>query len=239
MNALAIGSQVMYRAPYMPRKMKGTVVGFESLFDLRIQPVRQGRVFRPQQVTLDVRNICTLEEHRYVKPAPPRQGRLLAAEFVNERGVVGAARLGIAESEVLSHPAVLLLACQRVRALAGRNFIRGTFSVHNGALSHDDADGADLCSAFTLAMLGSLRRQTANAAEELLDEFRSFLSGGVAFCRVVSTMLRDGKTAALRFLNARKDYWRDIEVYDTVAEADFENGMAAISWQIATGGGTC
>ena len=238
---LAHGQQIMYRAPEMPRRRKGTITG-SSDAGWHVTGQRQGHILKPSEHVLPREQIWTIGEHEADRApkgthiATSTNGRVLKPEIVRERAEKGYARLGISEGEVLTHPEILRVTKNSLNRLAATNrqVMEPGFRIENGTIYNDSPESMDAYDAFSEKLLESLRRQTANAPDEMLDEFRDHLQGKRDNSRIFWTGIQDGETAALRYVKKRKEEHQTHDEYNTGAEGDFEAGMRDISAQTAT-----
>lgn len=109
---------------------------------------------------------------------------------------------GVTEMEVFTAPAFVALQKRVVRSLASKN----NMPVHSMEVS-------ELHSEFICATLNAVRTICSKATDRELEEFKAFLSGSshtdVFFCRVVLNLARTGKTACIRYLQRRKQYYQN------------------------------
>jgi len=235
------GMKVMYRTPEMPRRRKGTVTGSdESGWEVTGQ--RQGHCFKPSQHILPREQIWTVAEHEADRApkgthiAVSGHGRILRPEIVRERAQKGYQRLGMTEAEVLTHPELVRTMRNQLERLARSNHIviEPGFCIRNGMVYNDTPESMDAYSEFEMAVLNSLRRQTAQAPDEMVDEFRDHLQGIRDNSRIYWTAMKDGKTAALRHILEREHELQTHDEFNTAAEGGFDAGMRDISAQTAT-----
>lgn len=122
---------------------------------------------------------------------------------------------GITEMEIFTAPAFVALQKRVVRSLASKNHI----SAHS-------MESSELHSEFLCATLNAVRTICSKATDKELTEFKAFLSGSsdtdAFFCRVVLNLARTGKTACIRYLQRRKQYYQN-----HVNLESLERGIAA------------
>ena len=234
------GMKIMYRAPEMPRRRKGTITGSDKT-GWHVTGQRQGLVLKPSTHVLPREQIWTIPEHEADRApkgthiATSEHGRMLRPEIVNERAKKGYARLGMAEWDVLSNPEVVKTMRNQLNNLVKTNRdIMDYFTIQDGILHSESLESMEIYSEFEDKAINSLRRQTANAPDEMLDEFRDHLQGKRDNSRIYWTMMKDGRNAALRKIEDRTEEFRTQDEYNTGAEGDFEAGMRDISAQSAT-----
>jgi hypothetical protein len=235
------GMKIMYRTPEMPRRRKGTITGSDES-GWHVTGQRQGNVLKPSQHVLPREQIWTIPEHEADRApkgthvAVSGHGRVLKPEIVRERAEKGYARLGISEGKVLTHPEVLRVMKNSLNKLARTNslIIEPGFNVQNGMIVNDSPESMDAYEAFMDSLFNSFRRQTAQAPDEMLDEFRDHLMGKRDNSRIFWTGIQDGETAALRYVKKRKLEHHTHEEFNTSAEGDYEAGMREISSETAT-----
>ena len=231
------GQKIMYRAPEMPRRRMGTITG-SSEAGWHVTGQRQSHALTPSQHVLPREQIWTIPEHKADRApkgthiATSLHGRILRPEIVNERAKIGYARLGMTEWEVLSNPEVLRTMQRKLNKLASTNGME-RFTVRDGTLHSNSMESTELFSDFEEKAIGSLRRQTAHAPEEMVDEFRDHLQGRRDNSRIFFTMMQDGRTGALRKINRLAAEGRLHTEYDTAAEDSFEAGMRDVAASVA------
>lgn len=235
------GMKIMYRTPEMPRRRKGTITGSDESGWL-VTGQRQAHVLKPSQHVLPREQIWTIPEHEADRApkgthvAISGHGRILKPEIVRERGQKGYQRLRMTEAEVLTHPELVRTMRNHLERLARSNHmvIEPGFSIRNGIVHNDAQESMDAYSEFEMAVLNSLRRQTAQAPDEMVDEFRDHLQGRRDSSRIYWTAIKDGKSAALRHILEREHELRTHDEFNTAAEGQFDAGMRDISAQTAT-----
>lgn len=106
-------------------------------------------------------------------------------------------RLGLSEADILMCKAMVELRRRTLRSLAVTNGIEPVTS---------DFDFEELHSEYLVATLGALRSATSRAAVEDIAEFQDHITGRRDQSRIMLTIYRTGKTAAIRYLQRRQQY---------------------------------
>ncbi|KAA0888751.1 hypothetical protein [Oryzomonas rubra] len=229
------GQKVYYRMPGQPRKKKGTIVSGSHEAGFVIQPNREGYVFHPPKISAHRDHIWTPDEHQAesaksnIRETTSGGGSTISADESKRRAEIGQQRAQLSEAEVLQHPAFV----KRMRAvlshLAGTNGFNPHFVEANGVLHNDDPDANELYSEYITAAMNSYRTETSKAPQADLDELKANLEGKSKESRILLSMTRAGKTAALRHLMDNKERQQNENSYDSGAEDDFESGMQGLS----------
>jgi hypothetical protein len=135
-----------------------------------------------------------------------------AAESIR-RQQISTERLGMTETQILQARALLEIRRRAVRSLATLNSI----------VPHsEDFEFQELNSEYIVAQLTSLRATAATATDADIREFKRYLDGEATDSRMMMTITRTSRTAAIRFLKHRQEYYRfHVDI------ADFENRLAA------------
>lgn len=230
-RAISRGTPVYYKTEDMPRKMKGTVHHIEGEMHT-IQPNRQGHVYRPAQITIHRDQIWTEDEHRGTAAAPQRttEGHV-AVDVSNARAVTAQEQTGLTETEVIKHPTFLAAMKNRLKHLAISNGMSADYREHNGILLNDDMDASDLYTEYVTAAMNSYRTTASKASPQDIAEFKAWLAGSAEHGTIAMSMLRTGKTAAIRHLRDLHEHNASHTSYATDMEDDQESGMRAISAQ--------
>ena len=234
------GMRIMYRAPEMPRRRKGTITGSNET-GWHVTGQRQGLVLKPEEHILPREQIWTEAEHAADRApkgthiAISEHGRILRPEIVNERARKGYERLGMSEWDVLSNPQIVKMTCKQLNKLAGSNSETTTpFTIQDGMIQSDSLESMEIHGEFEEKVINSLRRQTANAPQEMVDEFRDHMQGKRDNSRIFWTLMQDGRTGAKRKIMSRVGEFRTQSEYDTSGEDNFETGMRDIAEKVAT-----
>lgn len=117
-----------------------------------------------------------------------------AAESIR-RKQISFERLEMTECQVLQARAMLEMRRRAVRGLASVNRI-----------TTSDADMEELSSEYVVAQLMALRATAATATDDDIREFKKYLSGEATECRMMMTITRTSRTAAIRYLKRRAEY---------------------------------
>ncbi|MDR3581574.1 MAG: hypothetical protein P4L44_16555 [Oryzomonas sp.] len=210
------GQTIYFKREGDIRRLKGTIIGQEG-DGWKVCGCRTARCFFPPEFILQAHEIIT--DHIPSKDRPRKleagHGRGLcipAAESIRRKEIV-TARLGMSEAQVLQARAILEMRRRTLGKLAASNGI---------ATTREDFDFEELCSEHLVATLAALRSATSKAPDAELDEFRACLDGKADDCRIMKTIARCGRTAAVRYLKARADYRRT-----HVGISDHERRLAA------------
>ena len=239
-DRLKHGHKVYYKVPGQPRKKKGTIVAGSHEEGYTIQPVRDGYTFRPAQITTDRDNLWTEEEHKAesarsgTRETTSRGGSTIAAAESRRRAEVGQQRAQLDEGMVLTHPVFVSRMRSTLSHLASTNGFNPHFEEIGGALHNDDNDSNELYSEYIAAAMNSYRTETSRAPEADLDDLRAVLAGEGTESRILMSMTRAGKTAALRHIVAHQRHLQEHSSYDGGMEDDQESGMRGIAAQAAT-----
>ena len=234
------GHKVYYKVPGQPRKKKGTIVGGSHEDGYTIQPVRDGYTFRPAQITTDRDNLWTDEEHKAetartgTRETTSRGGSTISTEESRRRAEVGQQRAQLDEGKVLTHPVFVSRMKSTLAHLASSNGFNPHYIEMGGALHNDDNDANELYSEYIAAAMNSYRTETSRAPEQDLNDLRDVLAGEGGESRILMSMTRAGKTAALRHIIAHQRHLQEHTSYDGGMEDDQESGMRGIAAQAAT-----
>ena len=239
-DRLQHGHKVYYKVPGQPRKKKGTIVAGSHEEGYTIQPVRDGYTFRPAQITTDRDNVWTDEEHKAetartgTRETTSRGGSTISTEESRRRAEVGQQRAQLDEGKVLTHPVFVSRMKSTLAHLATSNGFNPHYIDLGGALHNDDNDANELYSEYIAAAMNSYRTETSRAPEKDLDDLRDTLAGEGSDSRILMSMTRAGKTAALRHIIAHQRHLQEHTSYDGGMEDDQESGMRGIAAQAAT-----
>ena len=233
---LACGMKVMFKGAGMPRRCKGTVTGSDvSGWHVTGVPRADGHVI--SQHSLPREHIWTLSEHQEEKaPSGIREvtskgGSTIAAAESRRRAEVGRQRAQLDEGQVLTHPVFVRRMKSTLSHLARSNGHNANYFEMEGTLQNADADANELYSEYIAAAMNSYRTETSRAPEQDLNELGDVLAGNGGKSRILISMTRAGKTAALRYLMGHERYLQEHSSYYGTMEDDQESGMRAIARQ--------
>jgi hypothetical protein len=123
---------------------------------------------------------------------------IVVEESIRRKAIV-IERLGMSEDQVLQARAMLEIRRRAVRGLAGISRIPCT---------REDFSFQELDSEYVVAQLAALRATASSATDADLREFKRYLDGEVGDSKMMLTICRTSRTAAIRFLRKRQEYHR-------------------------------
>jgi len=230
------GMRIMYKVEGMTRRCKGIVVGSDAA-GWNVSGARRADGVTPFLQGLTRGHIWTLSELQAeksptgIREATSKGGSTIAAAESRRRAVVGKQRAQLDEGKVLTHPCFVSRMRRTLSHLANSNGHNANYVEIQGALHNDDPVGNELYSEYIAAALNSYRTETSKAPEQDLDELRDVLAGNGGKSRILVSMTRAGKTAALRHIMAHQKYLQEHSSYYGTMEDDQESGMRAIARQ--------
>lgn len=121
---------------------------------------------------------------------------IVAAESIR-RQRISIERLGLSETQILQARAMLEIRKRAVRKLASTNRIIPNIG---------DYEYQELDSEYVVAQLTALRATAASATDADIREFKRYLAGETDDSRMVMTISRTSRTAAIRYLKRRAEY---------------------------------
>lgn len=134
--------------------------------------------------------------------------RQITVEESNRRAAEGYKRLGMSEDEVLQNSVVAGAIKAATKSLANANQLH-------------PSDFHDLKVEYSLGMVNALRRETAKAPMDDIEQFRRQLAGDSEHnSRIFVSMLAEGNGAAIRFLRQRQKEGEHIDIVDLQAPTD-------------------
>jgi len=228
--------RIMYKVEGMPRRCKGIVVGSDAA-GWNVSGARRADGVTPFLQGLTRGHIWTLSEHQAEKlptgtrEATSKGGSTIAVGESRRRAAVGQQRAQLNEGKVLTHPTFVSRMKSTLAHLASSNGFNPHYVEMGGALHNGDNDANELYSEYITAAMNSYRTETSKAPEKDLDELRDVLADNGGRSRILISMTRAGKTAALRHVMAHERYLREHSSYDGTMEDDQESGMRAVAKQ--------
>ena len=196
---ILIGLAVYFKRESDTRKRKGVVLSQDG-DGYHVQGARTATRFNPPVYTLMAHEIITGHiptRDRIKKTERHGTGLSITAAESLRRQEIGTARLGLSESEVLQARAMLEIRKRTLCKLAASNGITPT---------REDFDFEEISGEYLVASLASLRSATSKATDADIKEFRHHLHGQVAESRIMMTIAKTAKTAAVRYLRKRSFY---------------------------------
>lgn len=199
---IEIGQTIYFKRPEDIRRLKGKIIG-QSPDGWTVQGCRTATKSTPPVFILLSHEIIT----DHVPPKSRKKQReaghgagltIIAAESLR-RQQISTERLEMSESQVLQARAMLEIRRRTLRQLATSNRI---------APSYDDYEFRELDSEFIVAQLAALRASAATATDDDIKQFKRHLAGEVDYSRIMFTITRSSKTAAIRYLKRRSQYHR-------------------------------
>lgn len=228
---------IYFKVPGMKRKRLGVIVGGDHEQGWQVLGCRQSHKAKADLFHLATDCLWSFEQHKAERRPSGRheavssKGRQLTAAVVNRRAQVGAERFSIAEEDIVRHPVVVHRMRNTLARLARSNGIGARYAVTScGLLDNEDFDAMELYSEYLLALLQAFRRETSQAPEADLAEFKAYLNEPTTGNRIASVLHRDGKTAGIRYLQSRTNNLNKIaEVEVTGLAAPLHEGLD--SWR--------
>jgi len=204
--------EICFKLASSKKARRGTIIEQQNGGYL-IQCKRTSAKFKAQVVFVDSEFVRNIPD----KPAKP------STDFdtlCRQRAIIGYQRLGINEGEVLQHPAVLRMAKSVLSLLAWKNGRDGNYIIQDGSLRNHDHVSMELYSDYAFSLLIALRRETFQAPQSDLEEFRDHLDGKRSDSRIFATITFAGRGAAIRAAmrtNKGADISYDLAVDDYMA----------------------
>jgi hypothetical protein len=204
-----IEQQIYFKREGGKRLLKGTIIG-RGGDGWQVRGTRTATKSTPPVFTLQAHEITTnhIPPSQRVRKLETGHGSglsIMAVESIRRREI-SAARLGMTETQVLQAAAMLEMRRRALRNLAATNGI---------SFSRYDFEFGELESEYIVGTLSALRSTVSRAPDADLDEFRAYLSGEVADSRVMMTISRTSRTAAVRYLKRRTEYHRHhVDIHD-------------------------
>lgn len=230
------GMRIMFKVEGMTRRHRGIVIGSDEA-GWNVSGARRSDGLTPFLQSLRREHIWTISEHQAekapsgIRESTSRGGSTIAAAESRRRAEVGQQRAQLDEGKVLTHPVFITRMKSTLSHLAKSNGFSPNYIEIGGALHNDDPVGDEFYGEYIAAALNSYRTETSKAPEQDLDELRDVLAGNGGKSRILVSMLRAGKTAALRHIMAHQRYLQEHSSYDGTMEDDQESGMRAIARQ--------
>jgi len=228
------GMRIMFKVDGMARRCKGIITGSDEA-GWNVSGARRADGGTALLQNLSREHIWTLAEHQAEKaPSATREpttrgGSTVAAEESRRRAEIGQQRAQLEEGKVLTHPAFVNRVKSTLSRLARSNGYNPHYEEIGGALHNDDPDANELYSEYITAAMNSYRTETSKAPSKDLDELREVLDGKTTESRILMSMARSGKTAAIRYITYHQRYLQEHISYDGTMEDDQESGMRAIA----------
>ena len=206
---LEIGQKIYFKREGDTRLLKGTIIGANETGWI-VRGCRTATKITPPIHTLQAHEINTEYIPEKLRPRVYETGHggcgmsVLATESIRRQQLT-VERLGMSESQLLQARALLEIRRRTVRGLASVNRI-----------TRDDPDFEELSSEYVVAQLMALRATAATATNADIREFKRYLNDEVADCKMMLSIKRTSRTAAIRYLKLRAQYHRshvDIDDY--------------------------
>lgn len=197
------GQQIYFKRDTDRRTRKGQIVGGNDLDGWQVQGRRQADRFAAGVYHLTTDQIQTEEAFKAsrsrstIHETISTHGRQITATEMNRRAQVAADRLQLTEIQILQARAMLEIRRRTVRELAHKNRIPSTIC---------DYDYNELDSEYVVAQLTALRATASSASDDDIRKFKQFLAGETTDSRMIMTITRTARTAAIRFLKSRTQY---------------------------------
>ena len=194
------GAKIYFKREGDTRRLKGEIVGKEGDRYI-VRGARTAGKFAAPVLTLQANEI--IADHVPHRCRPKRTEchgsglSILVDESVRRKETL-AERLGMTEEQVLQARAMLTLRRQTLRKLAATNRL---------SFSSQDYEFEELQSEYLVSSLAALRSAVSKATNTEIDLFKGFLrEGRHENSRIVLTVARTAKTAAIRYLKQRTAY---------------------------------
>lgn len=198
------GQTVFFKREGDIRRLKGVIIAQAEIADCwQVRGCRTATNIKPPVFTIPAHQIITDHVPHRLRPKKLEAGHgsglcVLAVESIKRKEIV-TARLDMSEGQLLQARAILEMRRRVLRYLAGSNGISFTTA---------DFDYEELESEYVVATLAALRSAASKAPDSDLEEFRRHLDGTTTESRIMLTITRCAKTAAIRYLKARSQYHR-------------------------------
>lgn len=215
-NDMQPGQKIYFRREADGRLLKGTILNLTP-DGIQVQGCRTATKITPPLFTLTASQIVTDHIPDRLRPRKLETGHgnslsVIASESIR-RKAVAAERIGMSEIQILQCRAMLEMRRRAVRSLVWSNGI---------AVTRQDFDYQELDSEYIVAQLTSLRATAASATDADIREFKQYLAGETNYSRVMITVSRTSRTAAVRYLEKRQRY--HLMHHDI---SDYENRLTA------------
>jgi hypothetical protein len=205
------GQKIYFKRDTDKRLLKGTIVAAAGA-GWQVQGARTASKIKPPVFTLQAHEITVTHVPGRQRPKTREAGHgsglcIPAVESIR-RHAIGTERLGMNETQVIQARAMLEIRRRTLRGLAATNGI---------SFSGYDFEYEELSSEYLVATFTALRTQASKAPEADLAEFRRYLEGQTGDSRIMLTIARSARTAAVRYLRKRSQYHRmhvDISDYE-------------------------
>ncbi len=214
---LEIGQKIYFKREGDFRLLKGVIIGANDTGWI-VRGCRTATKITPPIHTIQAHEINTsyipvkLRTRMYEKGHGGCGMSVLATESIRRQQLT-VGRIGMTETQILQARAMLEIRRRTVRYLATQNRI----------VPHsEDFEFQELSSEYIVGQLTALRATAATATDADIKEFKRYLTGEVQDCKMMITIKRTSRTAAIRYLKQRAQYYQSH--FDI---ADFEYRLAA------------
>lgn len=200
---LEIGQKIYFKREGDFRLLKGTVIGGNDTGWI-VRGCRTATKITPPIHTIQTHEINTKYVPDKLRPRKYETGHgscgmsILATESIRRQQLT-VGRLGMSETQILQARALLETRRRAVRYLATQNRI----------VPHsEDFEFQELNSEYVVAQLTSLRATAATATDADIREFKRYLNDEVKDCKMMISIKRTSRTAAIRYLKLRAQYYQ-------------------------------
>lgn len=195
-----IGQEIYFKREGDKRSLKGTIInitpdGYE-IQGRRTATKSTPPVFIIQAHEINTNYVPAKLRNRKLEPGHGNGLSIISAESIR-RQQISTERLGMTETQILQARAMLEIRKRAVRHLAYQNRIIPDVR---------DFDFEELHSEYVVAQLTALRATAATATDADIREFKRYLAGETDDSRMVMTICRTSRTAAVRYLKRRAEY---------------------------------
>lgn len=198
---LEIGQKIYFKREGDFRLLKGVIIGANDTGWI-VRGCRTATNIKPPIHTIQTHEINTsyipvkLRTRVYEKGHGGCGMSILATESIRRQQLT-VGRLGMNESQILQARAMIEIRRRTLKRLAYSNRITP---------NSQDYDFQELDSEFIVCQLMALRATAATATAADIREFQRHLAGEVEGSRMMMTITRSSKTAAIRYLKQRAQY---------------------------------
>lgn len=196
-----IGDKIYFKREGDKRLLKGTIIDVDGGSYL-VRGSRTATKSTPPVFTIPSNQITAdhiTSSQRIKKTERHGSGlSIVASESIRRQAIV-TKRLEMSEWQILQAKAMLEIRRRALRELAGKNRI---------PVTTDCYEYEELCSEYIIGTLSALRATAASATNADIKEFRRYLDGEAIDSRMMMTIKRTSRTAAIRYLKLRAQYYQ-------------------------------
>lgn len=201
------GETVYFKMPGMPRTRKGIIIGGDAATGWQVQARRlmtqtaaQADVFTvPAEYLKSEADHKAAQEPTGIYETTSTNGRQITATELNRRATVAAERIQLTEAQIFQARAMLEIRKKILVKAAYRGHISKTTQ---------DFDYQELSSEYDIASLQAFRTSASKATVTELQLFSDYIRGATdTVGSIALTIFRTSKTAVVRYLKSRNDYY--------------------------------